>query len=268
MMIKRIYILLLLLPVQTFAQGLKVVNLQCEYKQDPQGIEAAAPRLNWQLQSNRRDILQTAYRILVADDEDKLKTNLGNVWDSKKNNSSASLQVAYRGIKLQAAKTYYWKVMVWDNHGQVSAWSSEASWQMGLLTKADWNGADWIAYDKLPDTSAIVPFYHGKGPKKLGPANDILPLMRKTFSVGDQLKKATLYGGGLGHVDLSLNGKKVGDHFLDPGWTKYDKQALYVPFDITHDLKAGKNTIGVLLGNGFYYIPRDKRYRKLTGAFG
>src|SRR4051812_14202032 len=106
MMIKRFYILLLLLPVQTFAQGLKAVNLQCEYKQNPQGIETAAPRLNWQLQSNGHNVLQTAYRILVADDEEKLKRDLGNVWDSKKVNSSASLQVVYRGIKLRAAKTY------------------------------------------------------------------------------------------------------------------------------------------------------------------
>jgi alpha-L-rhamnosidase len=267
-MIKGIYLLLFILPVQVFAQGLKVVNLQCEYKQNPQGIESSSPRLSWELQSEQQNVLQTAYRILVADDPGRLKNNTGNIWDSKKINSSASLQVAYKGIKLQSTKTYYWKVMVWNNHQQVSVWSGASSWQMGLLTKADWNGADWIAYDKLHDTAAIVPFYHGKGPKKLGMANDVLPLMRKTFSVGNQLKKATLYICGLGHFDLSLNGKKVGDHFLDPGWTKYDKQALYVPFDITDQLKAGKNTMGVMLGNGFYYIPRDKRYRKLTGAFG
>jgi alpha-L-rhamnosidase len=267
-MIKRIYLLLFILPVQVFAQGLKVVNLQCEYKQNPQGIESSSPRLSWELQSAQQNVLQTAYRILVADDPGRLKNNIGNVWDSKKINSPASLQVAYKGIKLQSTKTYYWKVMVWDNHQQASVWSSTSRWQMGLLTKADWKGAEWIAYDKLADTAAIVPFYHGKGPKKLGTANDVLPLMRKTFSVDSQLKKATLYICGLGHFDLSLNGKKVGDHFLDPGWTKYDKQALYVPFDITNDLKAGKNTIGVMLGNGFYYIPRDKRYRKLTGAFG
>ncbi|WP_431199994.1 family 78 glycoside hydrolase catalytic domain [Mucilaginibacter sp. P19] len=95
-----------------------------------------------------------------------------------------------------------------------------------------------------------------------------MPLIRKNFNVDGKLKKATLYICGLGHFELSLNGKKVSDHFLDPGWTKYDKQALYVPFDVTSQLLSGKNTIGVMLGNGFYYIPRDKRYRKLTGAFG
>jgi alpha-L-rhamnosidase len=255
------YLLLLLLPLQTLAQGLIATHLQCEYNQNPQGIETAEPHLSWQLQTNKPQTMQTAYRILVTGNE-------GVVWDSKKVNSAASIQIIYGGKTLQAAKTYHWKVMVWDNHGQASAWSAQSNWQMGLLTPADWHGAQWIAYDKIPDTSVIVPLIHLRGPKKLGYANDVLPLMRKTFTVKSPVKKATLYICGLGHFDLSLNGKKVGDHFLDPGWTMYNKQALYVPFDITKQLQIGKNTIGVMLGNGFYYIPRDKRYRKLTGAFG
>lgn len=265
---KRISLLFLLLPFGLFAQSLKVLNLQCEYKTNPLGIESLKPKLSWQMQSDARNTMQTAYRVLVAGDAAKLKSNIADIWDSGKVPSGASLQVSCNGKPMQAAKTYYWKVMVWDNHGKASAWSNTASWQMGLLTKADWHGADWIAYDKLPDSSAIVPFYHGKGPKKLGAANDVLPLIRKAFNVEQKLKKATLFLCGLGHFELSLNGKKVGDHFLDPGWTKYDKQALYVPFDVTSQLLAGKNTIGVMLGNGFYYIPRDRRYRKLTGAFG
>ena len=268
MSIKTYSLLLLLLPLQTLAQGLKLTALQCEYRQNPQGIETLTPHLSWQLQSQKQQVLQTAYRILVADDVAKLTANNGNVWDSKKVASSASIQISYGGKALQAAKTYYWKVMVWDNQGEVSAWSNMANWQMGLLTKADWHGAHWIAYDKIPDTSIILPFIHLRGPKKLGYESDVLPLLRKTFAVKAPVKKATLYICGLGHFELSLNGKKIGDHFLDPGWTQYDKQALYVPFDVTKDLKPGQNTIGVMLGNGFYYIPRDKRYRKLTGAFG
>jgi alpha-L-rhamnosidase len=267
-MIKRFCLLFLLLPMQVMAQGLKVVNLQCEYKQNPQGIEAATPRLSWQLQSGEQNVVQTAYRIMVADAPENLNGNNGNVWDSKKISSAKSIQVVYSGKPLQAAKTYYWKVMVWNNRQQASAWSGVAIWQMGLLTNADWKGANWIAYDKMADSSYIVPFIHGRGPKKLASANDVLPLLRKTFELNNPLQKATLYLCGLGHFELSLNGHKVGDHFLDPGWTKYDKQALYVPFDITNQLKQGKNTMGVMLGNGFYYIPRDKRYRKLTGDYG
>jgi alpha-L-rhamnosidase len=263
-----LFLFAFILPIQLFAQSLKVNTLQCEYKTNPSGVEALAPKLSWMIQSGQRNVLQTAYRIQVADNEASLNKGIGNLWDSKRINSSASIQVTYTGKQLLPAKTYYWKVMVWDNHNQVSAWSAPAQWQMGLLNPSDWQGAKWIAYANLPDTSRIVPFLENRGPKKLQPFNDILPLLRKTFTVSKPLKKATLYICGLGHFDMSVNGNKVGDHFLDPGWTTYDKQALYVPFDVTGNLVKGSNAIGVMLGNGFYFIPRDKRYRKMTGQFG
>lgn len=267
-MIKQLYILFMMLPLQLLAQQLKVDNLQCEYKSDPAGIENLAPELSWQISSIQRNTMQTAYHILVADNIADLNNGIGNIWDSKKVNSSASIQVTYHGKPLSAAKTYYWKVMVWDNHKHTSAWSNIANWQIGLLTASDWKNAKWIAYAQMPRSMRIVPFAGNRGPKGLPPVNDVPPLLRKTFTVEKAVKKATVYISGLGHFDMSLNGKKVGDHFLDPGWAQYDKQALYVPFDITKQLRQGDNTIGVMLGNGFYFIPRDKRYRKMTGAYG
>ncbi|UEG52858.1 glycoside hydrolase family 78 protein [Mucilaginibacter daejeonensis] len=268
MKINKIIILFLLLPFVALAQDLKVGKLQCEYKSDPQGIEEASPKLSWQLQSTGHNIIQTSYRVLVASNKTLLDQNKGDVWDSKKVSSSASIQVGYAGKPLASARTYYWKVMVWDNQQHTSAWSKPAHWQMGLPSKADWKGAQWIAYDRLPDSSKITPLIHLRGPKKLGPANDVLPLLRKEFKVTKAVKRATIYISGLGHFELSINGQKTGDHFLDPGWTGYDKQALYVPFDVTDQIKQGSNAIGVMLGNGFYFIPRDARYRKLTGAYG
>jgi alpha-L-rhamnosidase len=265
---KRFYLLLLLFPLQVFSQTLKVTNLQCEYKSSPMGIEAPSPKLSWELKAGERNTMQTAYHILVSDNAENLDKNIGNIWDSKRVNSSASIEVAYTGKPLLSAKTYYWKVMVWDNHQHASTWSEVAKWQMGLLSATDWNNAKWIAYAQMPDSMRMVPFPAGKGPKGLPPANDVLPLLRKTFTVNKPVKKATIYICGLGHFDMSLNGNKVGDHFLDPGWTQYDKQALYVPFDLTDKLVQGNNALGVMLGNGFYYIPRDKRYRKMTGAYG
>ncbi|MBS1520860.1 MAG: family 78 glycoside hydrolase catalytic domain [Bacteroidetes bacterium] len=267
-MTKLFYLILLILPIQALAQNLRMDNVRCEYKTNPIGIESAQPRLSWELQSCERNETQTAYRILVADSPEALSNGTGNVWDSKRVISSTSIQVSYKGQPLQSTKTYYWKVKVWDNHGHVSEWSDIAKWQMGLLNPHDWKAAKWIAYNRMPDTDRIVPFIHGRGPKKLGYTNDTLPLLRKTFTISKPLKSATIYISGLGHFDLSLNGTKVSDDFLDPGWTQYDKQALYVPFDLTDKLQQGDNTLGVMLGNGFYFIPRDKRYRKLTGGYG
>ncbi|MET0394232.1 MAG: family 78 glycoside hydrolase catalytic domain [Chitinophagaceae bacterium] len=250
-----------------FPQAFTADGLRCEYKQDPQGIETPHPQLGWQLRSAGRNVLQTAYRILVADDPALLQRGTGNMWDSRKIVSGASLQVPYQGKALLPAKKYFWKVMVWDNHGNTSAWSNTASWQMGLPEAKDWAQAQWIAYDVIHDTAIIAPHVHLNGKKSWGTRRNVLPLLRKRFTIQKPIKSATAFICGLGHFELSINGEKAGDHFLDPGWTDYRKQALYVVFDLTHRLRQGDNAIGVMLGNGFFYIP-GQRYRKMTGAYG
>jgi hypothetical protein len=268
-MIKRLIAFCLFIMSLTvcYAQQLTVSNLRCEYRNNPLGVDAAKPTLSWEVVSSQQNILQTAYRVLVADDEELLQKNIGNAWDSKRVNTSASIQITYGGKSLQPVKKYYWKIMIWDNKGNVSSWSTAASWQMGLLNKSDWKGAQWIAYDVLPDSGKILPFTHGRGKREWGARKDILPLLRKNLVISKPVKNATIFVCGLGQFEMSLNGEKIGDHFLDPGWTQYSKHALYVSFDISGLLKQGVNTIGAMLGNGFYYIPGE-RYRKLTGAYG
>src|SRR5688572_6589713 len=261
------YFFIGLCAIPVIAQELVVTNLRCENTQNPVGVDVLKPRFSWELRSNQQNILQTAYRILVADDTSLLQENTGNIWDSKKIGSSESIQVKYNGKVLRSAKKYFWKVMVWDNKGNISAWTANASWQMGLLSRADWKNAKWISYEKINDTSIIAPHIHGNGKKAWGARRNILPMFRKEFSINKKIKRATAFVCGLGHFEMSINGTKTGDHFLDPGWTNYSKHALYVSFDITQQLKQGNNAIGIMLGNGFYYIP-GQRYRKMTGAYG
>lgn len=249
------------------AQQLAVSGLKCEYQRTPLGIEETSPRLSWQLQSKSRNVTQTAYHVLVSDDRALIEKNMGNIWDSRKQSSAQSIQVEYRGKPLEATKVYYWKVKVWDNQSQSSSWSDVASWQMGLLQKDDWKGAQWIAYERLADSLRIVPGVHGNGDPAWGPGKNILPLLRKEFEVKKSIRRATVFIAGLGHFDLRINGEKVGGHFLDAGWTQYNKEAIYVTFDITARLEKGTNALGAMLGNGFYYIPRE-RYRKITMAYG
>ena len=264
---KSLLICLLFFSYAAFSQGITVTKLLCNDTEQPLGIETTTPALSWQLSSTGRGVRQSAYRVLVADDPALLQANNGNVWDSKVVTSGASLHIPFAGKKLEPVKTYYWKVQVWDNQNRSSPWSRTSTWQMGLPSKNDWKGAQWIALDKIPDSLIDILPTDGKKDTYLG--SNTLPLLRKTFSAKKPLKKATLFISGLGHFELHLNGKKVGDHFLDPGWTKYDQQALYVPFDVTNEIKSGRNAIGVLLGNGFYYVPPVKgRYRKLKTAFG
>ena len=231
------------------AQSLTAVNLTCENQLNPLGIDNAFPEFGWQLISNQRGVLQNSYRILVSDDIGNINKNEGDVWDTKKVNKSSCIHIRYEGKVLQPNKTYYWKVMVWDNKNNASHWSKTAVWQTGLLIKNDWKNAQWIAYSTLPDSLRIVPAESGKGSKKRNALNDILPLLRKNFVVKKSLKKATVFISGLGQFEMHLNGTKVGDHFLDPTWTEYNKEAMYVTFNVTKQLKLGQNAIGVMLGN-------------------
>ncbi|WP_443939403.1 family 78 glycoside hydrolase catalytic domain [Pedobacter sp. MW01-1-1] len=261
-----IFCLLIVLSKSVVAQKLSVYAMSCEYRQNPSGIDIKAPHLSWKIQSNQKNCLQRAYQILVADNPASLKANKGNIWDSKKIQSAQSIEVAYKGLTLVATKKYYWKVKVWDNQNNLAE-SQTATWQMGLLHESDWKNAKWIAYEKLPDSNLNILPTDGK--KDTYKGNNVLPMLRKEFTANKAIKSATLFISGLGHFEASLNGQKIEDNFLEPGWAKYDKEALYVSYNVLKYLKQGKNALGVLLGNGFYYVPPvSGRYRKLKVAFG
>jgi len=125
-------------------------------------------------------------------------------------------------------------VRVWDKDGKASAYSGPACWEMGLLSPQDWQG-QWIA--RTTDIDSL-------------PA----PLLRRAFTLDGKIKQARAYICGLGYYELRLNGKKIGDHLLDPGYTRFDKRALYVTYDVTDAVRRGKNAVGVILGNGWYNV--------------
>ena len=261
-----LFTLSLFLRLALFAQTL-VSDISCDYRNNPFGVDVSHPVLSWELLSSQRNTNQTAYRILVSDQRSLLEINKGDIWDSKKVISAASINVPFSGKKLQSGCTYFWKVMVWDNHHHLSAWSKTGNWQMGLLSPSDWKNAKWIGYEKMPDALRLIPALENPDDRRWNDGDDILPLMRKTFAVLRPVKSATVYITGLGQFELRVNGQKVGDHFLDPGWTKFDRHSLYLTFDITDQLKIGNNAAGIMLGNGFYFIPGE-RYHKIKAAFG
>ena len=248
---------------------ISVANLKCDSKADPLGIEVTNPHLSWESTSTERDIRQSSYEVLVSDSPEKLQQNTGNIWDSKIVKSEQSTQVEYAGIPLISGKKYFWKVKIVSQSGKETAWSKPASWQMGLLSTPDWGKAVWISFENLPESMKVVPGVPGNE-KELGTKavkRSVVPQFRKEFKVEKQVRNATLYISGLGHYEASINGRKVGQNFLTPGWTNYDKVCLYNTYDVTEYLKSGKNAIGVIVGNGFYNINRE-RYRKLVIAYG
>ena len=212
-----------------------VNDLRCEHLQNPLGIDIVQPRLSWKLNTSERGARQTAYQILVASSPTLLAQDLGDLWNSGAVVSDQSVLVSYQGQALVSGQICYWKARVWDRTGNYSAWSAPAKWSMGLLNPSDWT-ASWIG--RATDTN-------------IAPAPPS-PMFRKGFTVSKPVARATAYICGLGYYELLLNGAKVGDHVLDPTWTRYEKQANYVTHDVTTNLVQGANAIGVHLANGFY----------------
>jgi len=247
----------------------EVNNLCCEYFTNPEGIETLTPRLGWMIRSNDYGVTQSAFQVLVADNPECLSDDSGNIWDSGKVASGLSILVPYGGSPLKSGKKYYWKVRIWDQNGKESDWSETAYWQMGLLHPEDWEDAKWIGYEDMPDSMRVVPGIHGAGNnlKDKCMQRPVIPLFRKNFNVTGKITSATLFISGLGQYDAFLNGEKIGNAFLTPGWTDYDNTVFYNTWDVTSMLKKGENALGVIVGNGFYNINRE-RYRKLVNAFG
>ncbi len=224
----------------TCPAALTVSGLKAEYRTNPLGLDAPQPRLNWLLDSNQRDQLQTAYQVLVASSPEKLARNEGDLWDSGKVTSRESVSVVYDGKPLRSGQRVYWKVRAWDRDGRPSSFSAPAWWEMALLAPEDWR-ASWITRkqgEPVPEAKLFD--------------DQPAPLFRKEFALEKNIARARIYVSGLGYYELHLNGQRVGDHMLDPGWTTYSKRVLYSTYDVTKLLKPGRNALGVILGNGWF----------------
>lgn len=221
------------------AGTLNVSGSKCEQRICPLGIDSPQPALGWTLDSSRRGDRQTAYQILAASDPVLLTNNKPDLWDSGKIVSGKSLGIAYAGKPLASGTRVWWQVRVWDRDDQPGPYGQPQWWEMGLLAPGDWQGK-WIS-DGRPTPQHDEDFY--------APAP--APLLRKSFKVAGPVKRARIYVSGLGYHELRLNGGKVGDHFLDPTWTSYDKHVSYATHDVTKLLREGDNALGVMLGNGW-----------------
>ena len=224
---------------------------------------------SWKLISESRNQSQSAYHILVADNFDEIQNSNGNIWDSEKVKSDKSILVHFSGKKLEPAQKYFWKVKVWNQDGKDSEWSKVGTFHTGPYSENDWKNAQWIGYEEMSVENKLVPGVHGNGDNQGQKAlkRPVVPLFRKDFIVRKEISSATLFVSGLGHYEAFMNGKKVGNSFLAPGWTNYDKTVYYNVYDLTGMMDVGKNTIGAIVGNGFFNINRE-RYRKLVIAYG
>ncbi len=225
-----------------------VSNLRTEYLADPIGIDTPAPRLSWVIDAvNRRNVSQSAYRIIAATSLELLTEELADLWDSGIVASSESQQIKYDGRSLSSGQEVYWKVCIWDELGEAS-WSKPASFSIGLLSRTDWQGC-WIGLKS------------GRIPEREQPNPAVY--LRKTLQLHKPVKRAVIYATALGVYRLHLNGEQLGPQLLAPEWTDYHVRTQYQTYDITALLAANEQqqqaerqeqelVFSAVLGHGWY----------------
>lgn len=208
-----------------------IQDLRIEYRKDPIGIDCI-PRFSWKLMSDKKNVVQKEYRIQV-------KSKDTCIWDTGFVESSQSILIPYTGETLTPFTQYQVCAMVSDNYGEES--KAEGYFETGLLTKENWR-AQWITHS-LPKDETVSPVF------------------TKQFGLRGTIKNARLYAAARGVYEAALNGKRVGDAFLAPGWTSYHHRIQYQTYDITEMILEDQNEIAITLGNGWYkgYLGFDEK---------
>lgn len=226
-------ILMMLLNLSTsIAQPtttVKLTGLRTEYLENPIGIDAAKPRFTWTIEAGASGSIPPEIRIVVASDSVDLSSGRNLLWQ-KQLKVSQSLAV-YEGKPLSPFTPYFWRVFMTDLNGRVTI-SPIARFETGMMGMHNWKGA-WISDG------------HGIDQPEA-------PYIRKNFRLPKTVSSARAYVSAGGLFEMYVNGRRVGDHQLDPVYTRFDRRLLYVSFDVTSLLRKGDNAAGFLLGNGWY----------------
>lgn len=247
-------LVLWLLAKTVFASDVSFESLKCESQVNPICVEAQQPLLSWIVKAEGYNRSQTAYQLIVASSPELLNEQDADMWNTGKIVNEQSSFVKYGGKMLEPVQTYWWKVKIWDEKDEASNWSSANTFEMGLMNEGQWKNAKWICVsnDNRKSEHRFREYQTGKMDEPAMVTSQAAGYFRNVFETDKKIKAARAYVCGLGYYELYINGEKTGDHVLDPAPSNYDSQAYYVSYDVTDQLKTGKNALGIILGNGFY----------------
>ena len=227
-------------------------GLRCAYQVNPLGVAPGRVRLSWEFEGG--DGGQRGYQVRVAPWRGQgrwaggLASGEGLGWDSGRVDSAATADIRYAGQPLASGARYAWQVRVWDSSGQASGWS-EPAWFEVELDPSGWR-ASWIGLGRIR--------LNFKPPTSLSPSDPVaralgpVPHLRRAFTVDKPVASARLHVTALGLYEARLNGRRVGDAVLAPGWTDYTRRIPYQTYDVTGLLADGENVLGALLADGWY----------------
>lgn len=201
---------------------MKLYDLRVEYRKEPIGLGVKTPRFSWKLYSEQQNVIQRAYRIRVADDE-----NI--VWDSGRQESRESVLVSYAGNPLREEMRYQVEISAEDNYGNQA--ESHTYFETGLFEPAGLE-AQMITHD-FPEEETACPIFY------------------RRFSLEGPVDRIRLYATAHGVYEAHINGKRIGNEYMTPGWTSYHKRLQYQCYDVTEYMEE-ENEITITAGNGWY----------------
>lgn len=222
---------------------MRIYDLRTEYRVNPIGLDIKKPRFSWKIESDEKNTVQTKYHIVV--------TNASEVvWDCAKD-SDESVLISYDGNELSSETEYQVRIEVEDNHGNTAA--GEMTFETGIFAGTDFQ-AEMITHD-LPENETGAP----------------VPVFAKSFSLGKAVAKARIYATAQGVYEITLNGERVSDYRMAPGWTSYHHRLQYQVYDVTEMLKEN-NAIEMTVANGWYrghfgFMLQTNIYGNQVGAF-
>lgn len=228
---------------------LTLTALTVEHLQDPAPIATPLPRFGWVIAGDAAGVRQTAYEL-------ELSTEGTVIWSSGRVESPASTAVRYTGEPLRSRTAYDWRVRAWiEGRPEPTDWAS-AHFETSLLDLGEWQ-ARWVR----PVQPPAVREYYSAGAalaglaRPEGPPQDRLHpprQLRQVFQAAQQPSRARLYISARGIYEARLNGAPVGDEVLAPGFNSYPSRLSFQAYDITDQVAAGENVLGVTLADGWY----------------
>ncbi|MFJ2648364.1 family 78 glycoside hydrolase catalytic domain [Streptomyces sp. NPDC087420] len=234
--------------------GLRPYALRCDHRTTPLGTDEPAPLLSWRLASDRRGDDPVAYRVRVAEDPRDLAGGGRPLWDTGRVADPDAVGVVYGGPALAPRTRYHWRVTVWPGGpsplrpAEATSWFETAMTDHGMTGPHAWS-ASWIAHDPRPvdvvdaPTEGVVALdHHGLAP---------CPTLRRAFSA-PRPARARLYVSARGLYEVRINGARVGDAELAPGWTDYRHRVQYQTYDVTDLVQAGENVLAATLADGWW----------------
>lgn len=205
------------------------IALRAQESADGQFVGVAAPSQGWRLQSSRADVRQLGYELEVSPD-----AGFSAMSSSGFVRRSAPVGAPWPGEPLRSREVRYARVRAWTSAGRTE-WSEPLRIEAALLEPSDW-------------TARPISPAGNVGRREPAPA----PILRRSFALERRVAAARLYVTALGVHETWLNGRRVGDAMLDPGWTAYQGRLLYAAYDVTGALRPGENVLAAAVGDGWW----------------